>query len=229
MKKYIFFLTFAICVMSSNYIFSQTRNVEDFHAVNAATSVSVTLVKSNSPHVEFEMTKGVAKNLVTEVKNGVLYIKVTPNNTKSYIVTSANVTVYYDHIDKIHVRAGSTLKSGNTIEAEDFDLEVTSGSSANLDIETNKMKLEVNSGASLILEGKTEKGYFDITSGSTFNGSKFITEDAVVDASSGASAILHVDHSLEAEASSGASVSYTGNVKELNIDTGWSSSIKRRH
>ena len=46
--------------------------------------------------------------------------------------------------------------------------------------------------------------------------------------SSGSSVSIHVNNRLDASAASGASISYTGDVKQKNIDAGWSGSVKRR-
>ncbi|MDF1697047.1 MAG: DUF2807 domain-containing protein [Saprospiraceae bacterium] len=219
------YLAFLFLSVSS---FGQTRDVGQFHGVSISTSIEATLVHSNSTKVEYTMKKGEDKNLVTKVKNGILYVK-----TKSGIgnwgnSTSAKVTVYYTNLDEINVSAGCTVKTDGEVSAKTMDVEVTSGSTAILEIDANEIDVEVTSGATLKLSGEANQGEFEATSGSTLNGYNFVTNDADVEASSGASLFIHVNDTLNAEASSGASIRYTGDVKKKNIDAGWSGSIKRK-
>jgi len=218
----LFFLSFSILLTS------QTRDVGDFNAVNSSTNVTVTLVKASSPSIEYTMRKGSDRDLITEVKNGRLYVKIKSNKGNWGNSAKAKVTVYYTNLEEIKASAGCTVKSDNTIKSNTMEIEVSSGSTAKLDIEANRVEVDVSSGATLKLKGKANRGNFEATSGSTLNARHFITDDAVVEASSGASLSIHVDESLDASAGSGASISYSGNVKNKNIDAGWSGSIKRK-
>lgn len=229
MKNIISSFTVMILLFSSILILGQTRDVGNFNSVYSSTSVNVTLVKASSPSIEYTMKKGISKHLITEVKNGTLYVKTkSSTGNRGNNNTKADVTVYYTDIEEIRASAGCTVKSDNTIKANTMEIEVSSGSTAVLDVEANRVEVEATSGSTLKLKGQAQKGNFEANSGATLNASRFVTEDAIVEASSGASLSIHVDESLEAVASSGASISYYGNVKNENIDAGWSGSIKRK-
>lgn len=218
-------LTMLFFVASS---FGQTMNVDDFHAVSISAGIEATLVQSSSPRVEYKMKKGDKKNLVIKVKNGTLHVKTKSNFGSWANSNSATVTIYYASLDDINISAGCTVKSQGTISAQNIDVDVSSGSTAVLDIEASEIDVDVSSGATLRLSGEANRGKFDATSGSTLNGSKFETNHANADANSGASLFIHVNESLDAEARSGASIQYRGNVKDKNIDAGWSGSITRK-
>lgn len=229
MKNKIFSLAVVLLMFSSVLLMGQTRDVGDFHAVHASTSVVVTLVKANSTSIEYTMKKGSAENLITKVKNGTLYVKTKSSKGGNWgSDTKAHVTVYYTELDEVSASAGCTLKSENTIEANQMDIDVSSGSTAKLTVEANEVDVDVSSGATLKLKGEAKKGSFEASSGSTLNAYYFITDDANVEANSGASLSIHVNDTLDAEANSGASIKYTGDVKNKNIDAGWSGSIKRK-
>lgn len=216
-------------MFSSFLMFGQTRDVGDFHAVKASTGLNVTLVKSNATKVEFTMKKGNAKDLITKVKEGVLYVKTKSGSGFWGNNTEANVIVYFTNLDKVSVSSGCTLKSEDVIEADDMDIKVSSGATAKLEIDAKSVDVDVSSGATLKLKGEATKGKFEASSGSTLNASRLETEVAVAEANSGASVSLHVNDSIDAEAGSGGSISYTGNVKNKKIDSGWSGSINHKN
>ena len=220
-------LSLAMLFMSAS-TFGQSMDVENFNAVSVSSSVEATLVQSNSPKVEYNMKKGDKKNLVIKVKNGTLHVKTKSNFGSWGNSTSAVVTIYYTDLDEINVSAGCTVKSQGTVSAQNMEVDVSSGSTAILDIEASKVDVDVSSGATLKLSGEADKAKFEASSGSTLNGSKFETNYANADASSGATLNIHVNETLDAEARSGASINYRGDVKEKNIDAGWSGSIRRK-
>lgn len=226
-QKSILFLL--LLMLTSVLSFSQTRDVGNFHAVNISSSVEVNLVESNSTSIEYTMKKGNEKDLITEVKNGVLYIKTKSRFGNWNNNTEAEVTVFYTKLDGVKTSAGCTVKSKDEIEANEIDIEVSSGSTADLFVNAKTIHVEVSSGATLNLKGEAIDSELEASSGATLNASKFITENADAEANSGASLTIHVNDTLDAEAGSGGSISYTGDVKNKNIDTGWSGSVTRKH
>lgn len=229
MKNNILLLVVSFLLSSSVFISAQTRNVDNFNSIHASTSVTVSLVKANTPSIEFTMKKGSAEDLITEVKNGRLYVKIKSKMKNWGSSAEASVTVYYTNLNEISASAGCSIASDDVIKSNTMEVNVSSGSTAMLEIETNMIDVDVSSGSTLKLKGKANKGHFDSSSGSTLNAYHFITDDAVVEASSGSSMSIHVDDTMEASAGSGASISYTGDVKKKNIDAGWSGSINRRN
>ena len=228
MRTKIPFLIAMFLLSASIFLVGQTRDVGEFNAVHSSTSVTVTLVKASAPSIEYKMKKGSEKDLITKVKNGKLYVKTKSNKGSWGNSTEADVTVYYTNLEEIKASAGCTVKTDNAVKSKTMEIEVSSGSTAKLEIEADEVEVDVSSGATLKLKGEAEKGNFEASSGSTLNAYHFVTDDAVVEASSGASLSIHVDKSLEATAGSGASISYAGDVKNKNIDEGWSGSIKRK-
>ena len=192
-----------------------------------SSGLSVTLEKSDNPRVEYTIKKGKEENLVIKVKNGVLYVKTKSNFGGWGNSIEANVTIYYEALDQVSVAAGTTLRSDDVITASDMDVEVSSGSTAKLVVEAKTIDVEVSSGATLRIKGEAERGKFEASSGSTLNGSGFEVDHAQAEASSGATLMIHVNDSLDAEANSGASIRYSGSVSNVKSDDGWSGSIKR--
>jgi hypothetical protein len=229
MKNKISTLFILFLIFSSFSLQGQTRDIGDFHALSASTSVNVTLVKASAPSIEYTMKKGNDKNLVTEVKNGVLYVKTTSDTGDWGNNTKADVTVYYTNLDEVKASAGCTVKTKEAIVADRMEIEVSSGSSAELEVRAETIEVDASSGATLNLKGEAGKGDFEASSGSTLNAYYFEAENADVEANSGASVSIHVNDTLDAEAGSGGSISYTGDVKSKKIDAGWSGSIKRKN
>ena len=109
-----------------------------------------------------------------------------------------------------------------------MDIDVSSGSSADIEVIAKTIDAEASSGASLKLEGSAKKAEYDASRGSTINAKMMICDYVNADVSTGATIKAHVNKKLNAEASSGGSIRYTGDAEDNNIDKGWSGQIKRK-
>ena len=206
-----------------------TRDVGIFFEVSASTNVQVKLIKSDNQKVEYKMISGDAENLVTEVKNNKLIIKIKNKRLSWNNKSKALVNVYYTKLTGIEASAGASIKSDELIYTTNMDVEVSSGAVADLEIEAESIDAEVSSGGKILLEGSAKTGDFEVSSGANLNASKMVCDNVTADASSGGNLEVHVNKRLKADASSGGSIRYKGNVEYTNTDSGWSGQIKRMH
>lgn len=109
------------------------------------------------------------------------------------------------------------------------DFEVSSGASLHgKGLQLQDVSVDVTSGASVSLEGACTSLDLDMSSGASFNGENLRCDAARVEASSGASAHAWASKRARGEASSGASVSFSGNPAELERDTSSGGSVSAR-
>jgi len=109
------------------------------------------------------------------------------------------------------------------------DFEATSGSSLNgTGLQLQDVSVDVSSGASVSLEGACTSLDLDMSSGASFDGEGLRCDTASVEASSGASAHAWATKRAKGEATSGASVSFSGNPAELDRDTSSGGSVSTR-
>ncbi len=217
-------LLFALFLTVS--INAQTRQIGNFTGIRASTNVSVKLVKSDSPSIEYKMIKGDESTLITEVKGSNLIIKTKSrfgrnNNSK------AKVIVYYTELNDISVSASATVKSDEPIITDDMDINVSSAASADIEVIAESIDIDVSSAGTLKLEGRATKADYDASSGASINAKMMICDYVSADVSSGAKVSVHVNKKLNADASSGGSIKYKGDADDTRIDKGWSGQISR--
>ena len=221
--SFVFLLSLSISIAYSQ----STRTVSHFEKVSASTNVKVKLIKSDAQKVEFKMTSGDEKSLVTEVKNKNLIIKIKSGMFNWNNKSKASVTVYYTELDEIKASAGATIKSDELIHSQEMDVDVSSGAVVDLEIKAENLDAEVSSGGRILLEGSADNGDFDVSSGAHLDASAMICDNVSADASSGGHLKIHVNKKLSADASSGGSIRYKGDVEYVDTDSGWSGEIKR--
>ncbi|MFT6335208.1 MAG: hypothetical protein ACI86M_000085 [Saprospiraceae bacterium] len=219
-------VTLLFVLFISISINAQTRQIGNFTGIKVSSSVSVKLVKADYPKIEYKMIKGDESALITEIKGSNLIVKIKSNFLGSNN-TQAKVIVYYTELNDISVSAGASLKSDNPIRTQNMDIDVSSGSSADVEVIAQSVDLDASTAANVKLEGSAKKAKYDASSGSTINAKMMICDYVDADVSSGAKIKAHVNKKLNADASSGGSIRYTGDVDDTRIDKGWSGQISR--
>ncbi|MBL0099195.1 MAG: DUF2807 domain-containing protein [Saprospiraceae bacterium] len=220
-----------LSMLLSSLIFTmsqaQTKNLSCFTSLSTSGNVQVTLKRADQCKADYKVTKGTEDDLVLEVKNEVLTIKIKSkiSGLWNQSSTKAQVTVYYRNLTDIDCSAGSGISSIEEIVTEKMDIDASSGASCQIKLKSNLLSVNTSSGSSVKITGYAQNASYDVSSGAKIEAGNMITEKVDANVSSGGSISLHASKSLKADASSGGSIKYKGNPVNKNIDSGMSGSI----
>lgn len=222
-------------IKSANVQIGSVRNVPAFNGIETSSGVDVEFTQSPTQSVVVKVEPEKQQYVITEVENGVLKIFVRNKGVKNLNFNSLKVIVSGPKLSKLITKSGSIFKAVNQINETTFAascssgsqvsgsfkistntaLDVSSGVSVKMNLETKSLALEASSGSSIKLSGKADSGVYSASSGSSISAGDFVTKSAVVDASSGASVKINTTESLTASATSAASVQYRGNPSKV--------------
>ena len=222
-------------IKSANVQIGSVRNVPAFNGIETSSGVDVEFTQSPTQSVVVKVEPEKQQYVITEVENGVLKIFVRNKGVKNLNFNSLKVIVSGPKLSKLITKSGSIFKAVNQINETTFAascssgsqvsgsfkistntaLDVSSGVSVKMNLETKSLALEASSGSSIKLSGKADSGVYSASSGSSISAGDFITKSAVVDASSGSSVKINTTESLTASATSAASVQYRGNPSKV--------------
>ena len=222
-------------IKSANVQIGSVRNVPAFNGIETSSGVDVEFTQSPTQSVVVKVEPEKQQYVITEVENGVLKIFVRNKGVKNLNFNSLKVIVSGPKLSKLITKSGSIFKAVNQINETTFAascssgsqvsgsfkistntaLDVSSGVSVKMNLETKSLALEASSGSSIKLSGKAESGVYSASSGSSISAGDFVTSSAVVDASSGSSVKINTTESLTASATSAASVQYKGNPSRV--------------
>lgn len=222
-------------IKSANVQIGSVRNVPAFNGIETSSGVDVEFTQSPTQSVVVKVEPEKQQYVITEVENGILKIFVRNNGVKNLNFNSLKVIVSGPKLSKLITKSGSIFKAVNQINETTFAascssgsqvsgsfkistntaLDVSSGVSVKMNLETKSLALEASSGSSIKLSGKADSGVYSASSGSSISAGDFVTKSAVVDASSGASVKINTTESLTASATSAASVQYRGNPSKV--------------
>ncbi|MBK9255677.1 MAG: DUF2807 domain-containing protein [Saprospiraceae bacterium] len=223
--RHILSLFFVLVVSALS--FAQEKSLTAFTKINASGNVDVELIQDDNYKATFTMTEGEEEDLVLDVKDGVLSIKIKSKKGKwNRSEAKAEVQVYYKKLESIQSSAGASVSSASTVDAAELIVDVSSGANCHIPVNANLVKAEVSSGGRLNLRGKTVNAIMDSSSGSNLDAQNMIAENVTADASSGGNIKLNATKSLTADASSGGSIRYKGKPDKLVSNAEVSGSVK---
>ncbi|MFV5684421.1 head GIN domain-containing protein [Flavobacterium sp. GB2R13] len=211
-------------IEGSGHVTTEKRIVQgDFKSVEVSNAIELVIEQSDKTEIIVEADDNLQKEITTKVENGVLIIACDFNSFNN--IKSKKVTVKMPVIDRLEASSAATIKSSNTLKGENIKLESSSAASIDVNIESDAIFGEASSGSTININGKALKLDTEASSGSTIDAKDLLANEISVEASSGASVHVHPIVSLNAQASSGASVSYNTVPKSIQKEANSGGSI----
>ena len=190
-------------------VVEESRKVTDeFTTVYASEGLDVFVTQENEFSINVEADENIIDLIGTDVRDGRLKIHAIENIGRA----TKNIYVTLPEISALETSSGADLIAQNTIKANKIELEASSGSDLEVEVDANEVIAETSSGADIKVSGRTDVLYADASSGSDIKARSLIAKRCTADASSGADIAVNVSESLTADASSGADISYTGDA-----------------
>lgn len=214
------FLAF-ICLVFSSFSIAQT-SLSSFHEISATGSVQVTLKKGDKN--QYTAT-GDTDKLKVEVDNGRL--KVSRIDVQGGWNDRAIVTVWYKEIRSLNASAGAQVSHEGTLNAGDFELSTDTGANADVEIDAQSVEVVVGEGGVLRLAGACRVLDAKMTTGGVLKGRDLIAHTVYVSANTGSNASVHASDEIDASASLGASISYSGDPKIVKVKESLGGSVRK--
>ena len=214
-------------VTGNKNVMKQAREVtENFTSVKISEGINLYLSQKANISIVTETDENIQEFLITEIKNGTLYIHFNKMIGK---VKAKNVYVSMPEISKITASSAADVKTETRISSNELTITASSGADIKAKIETTKLTCKSSSGADIDLSGTCETANFHASSGADINAKELNIENARADASSGGDISVFAVKSLTAKASSGGDISYYGNPKQKNINSSSGGNINKRN
>lgn len=193
---------------------TESREVtEKFTSVEAKTGLEVEIIQGNPADISVIADENLHEFIQTEILDGVLIIKTDRSIRKS---ASKKVIVTMEKIERLETSSGASLKSKTTLRGNQLNLDLSSGSRMDLEVEFDEITAETSSGSSINLAGKALNARLDSSSGSSIHAEDFKSNVVRAESSSGSSITVFPILELEADASSGSSIRYVNTPKNIS-------------
>ncbi len=203
-------LFFQININAQN---SETRSLGSFDGISVSQSIDAELVKGNKNEVDITVSRVDLEDVITEVENGVLKLKMKKkwNNNWGKKKKVKIVVTYAEYPNYISASSSADVISHDKIITSSLELKASSSADLILDVEVDDLDSRASSSADIEISGSADKAYVSVSSSADFLGKRLTTKTADLSASSSGDIYIKVTDELSAKASSSGDIIYYGN------------------
>lgn len=196
-------------IKGSGRIVTEKRNTGGFNGVSASEGLNVELSYGEVEEVEVEADDNIIKYIETDVRDGILRIRMEDNT--SYRNAHLKVYVRAPRINSLKASSASEILVKELLKNNDkLRLNASSAARISLTVDAPELSIQASSGSTVEISGRTRDYTAELSSGSDLKAVDLLSERVSIKASSGSSASVHASVSLKARASSGSDIRYRG-------------------
>lgn len=207
----------------------QTMQISRLRGIDAHTGFDVTVTQGSTSKAVITVDGRLKPYLRATVEDGVLSLGFDnlPRELQRVKGRKAEITV--GSLEKLEAHSGARITGIGSFTACECEIDVHSGAQVeNISVTAEEIEIDVHSGARAVVSGSTDKLEASAHSGASCDLYGLKAVNATVSASSGASLGCRATGSLNAKASSGASVRYNGTPTKLNVSNSSGGSVRQR-
>jgi len=217
-NRIIFYSTLLLITWSLGHSYAQSDyKLDAFDEISVTGNIEVILQKSDEEKAIVETFDIPEEELNIGVRGQVL--KLSMLNSVFNKHKRIKVTVFYKNLRAIRVHAGAELEAKEPIEGDALEIRTSSGADVLLDIKANKLEATATEGAILQLRGEVGSQKVSASTGGQLRALDLNCKNTYVRAGTGGEVSVVALESLDANASLGGSIEYTGNPDERNRKT----------
>lgn len=221
-------------VTGSGKIVSRTINTPEFNGIDASRGIKVVIADSATDKITIEADDNIIDLVVVKADDGELTIGID-KSIRSISNMDITVTVPYNgHIRSLDASSAAQISSTVLLSAPEFSIDASSAAKIKAAIKATKCtidtssaaeveaaiavttcEIEASSASKIQISGSAGNCDIELSSASKLNAEKLAIVNCLVDVSSAAHATVNCSGNLQAEASSGASIDYSGDCKTM--------------
>ncbi|MES2794491.1 MAG: head GIN domain-containing protein [Bacteroidota bacterium] len=217
----------------SQDLVTQNRSVSNFNEIRVGSGIDLYLKQGNTESLELTAPSDKIGKIITQVRNGVLEIRVESSNWNWgwggwNNKTSPKVKLTFKDINALKAGGGSDVYSEGRLLFDKIKIDASGGSDVKLDFTAEMVDCDASGGSDAVLTGSSKYFTGNASGGSDLKAKDFRTQSCRINSSGGSDAYVWVENELLANASGGSDIYYYGSPKSVKVHKSGGSDINRR-
>lgn len=191
---------------------SEIRSLNTFSKLTATNGINILIRKGSEEKAEIRISNGLLSDVMTEVSNGTLKVKMRPQINKELSVI---VVVYYKSLEEINITKGASLETKTLILTDKLKISAKTGASIKAEIECNEIKVNASGGARINLYGWAKRFEANANTKADIQAKTLNADRAILKVATGAEIWVKPKMYLEAVANTGGTIFYTSTPEKI--------------
>jgi hypothetical protein len=202
-------------VRGNGNVTTETRRTSDYESIRVGGNFDVELVKGKEGRITIKGEENLLRYIETEVKRGVLKIKIK-KGVNLRMTRKMIVTVPYQDIEKVSLSGSGDLTSNGTIKADVFSLSVAGSGNIKLNVEANSLKSTIAGSGNIKLSGSADVLTCTIAGSGYINAYELKTKTTSAKIAGSGNIKTTVSDEINAKVVGSGSIYYKGNPEKIN-------------
>ncbi len=235
-KNVFFFLLLAVTLVACHHYNREngevkkfeTRNITGFTAIDVSNAIEVNFTQANEDKVSVgSNNEKFNKNIITEVKNGILKIYIETGFWDIFNDIKVVVNVSTKSIDMIDISGASTVHINEFIIGNNLKLSTSGASRIDGNIKVQDLSIAASGASTINLYGNSNNVTLSAKGASTIANENLKTEKYNIDLSGASTAKLYASQEITGEASGASTIHYSGNAANIKVETSGASTVEK--
>jgi hypothetical protein len=207
----------------------QDRQVEAFDRLSISIPGDIELRQGSTHSLSIEASDEVLEEIVTEVKNGHLRIRMKESNWNWWGRKAESIKVYITvpSLKELSLAGSGKLKGIGTFRSDALSCQISGSGKMDLDIDTRELETHISGSGDMIFSGKAETMEASISGSGSILAEELRTESCKVRISGSGSSKVNASKELDASISGSGHIQYSGSPAQLNVHTSGSGKIRK--
>lgn len=198
-----------------------------FSGLEAMQAWKVNLIKADKAKVVIRTQENIHPYITPEVHNGKLSIGFN-KKTSFKNISKQEADIYYTSLENIHASSASKITSDETFNQEKIKVNASSAATIELILKTKSATASASSASKIKLSGTSINFEGKASSASSIQASSLKAKKADLSTSSAGKIAIEVVDEVKANASSGSSITISGQPKTKNLHHSSGGSISQK-
>jgi hypothetical protein len=209
---------------------AEIRNITSFKAINIEDALEVYLTQSTEDGLAVSTTDE-RRQIITEVKNEILYISVRNNGGANNWSDKQRLKVYisFKKINQIEVKGACNVNLTGNVQLDELSIKLSGATDfkSKGKIVVNKMAIDLSGASDLYMQGSSNFLLIDVSGASKVKADEFVTDVCDIKCSGASDIYINANKTILAQISGASDLRYKGSAYIKEIKSTGASSIKR--
>lgn len=222
--KYLLTTLCLLAVISLSAQETEKRELSRFDEISVAQGIDLVAEKGTTNTIDLEVSRIDLEDVITEVRGGKLYVKLSRGNHRSNRVRAT--LTYTEELRDIEVSTGAEAEFRTKIKVDDLEVTTSTSGYVRLSVEAKTVDLGATTSGRINIDGKATEIDASASTGGSIDAFDLVANDAYARANTGADIRLTAEERLRASAGTGGSVRYMGKPR-TDVRTNTGGSVRR--
>jgi hypothetical protein len=214
-------------IVGSGNLVMEDLDFTDFSVVRVESGFDVEITQSSAYQVSITVDDNVMKRIQASKTGDTLTIGIKTGSILQSVTLKAKIAT--PELERLEFSGGTQGTVDGFSSSNKFNIDLSGGSQLDMDdISLGDIDIELSGGSTIEIEGEADDMIISASDGSSLRLSDFQVKDANVELDGGSNATINLDGKLDADLSGGSTLLYIGNPEMGDVNTSGGATIGKK-